>query len=342
MTYDISKEINDSRLFILGAGFSAAAGVPMTSTVLDCAMRMCRVESTEFAEHLDEFARECFQIESGTPDYTALDMAKFVTYLEYAALRELGGGDNWSELGSKPLLCLRYYLGKAITSATPSIEALPEVYVRFAKLLRPQSDLVITFNWDCVLELALRKIGKPYSYTSRDGHVVVEKLHGSVNWRRRLPPGEGYRHTVAWSPVGFGRNGELYFSDDLLSLSRWPVYNLGLDIQPLIVMPGFGKAYDVRAIAPLWYKKYVDWAMTGDAYIIGKGLPEDDFFVRSWFLESLPYISTRREDLPRRALVIDPGPGIRSQYEFALKNPLVQIVPEPFSIEHVERIATRT
>jgi hypothetical protein len=170
----------------------------------------------------------------------------------------------------------------------------------------------------------------------------VEKLHGSVNWRPELPEDEGYRRTVSWSPVGFGVDRQLYYSDDLLDARRWPAYNLGLDIQPMIVLPGFGKAHDIRDIAPLWYKKFEEWAMTGDTYIIGKGLPEDDFFVRSWFIENLPYIEPRRADLPRRALIIDPGQEIPKQYAFAMGNPIIEIVPEPFSIAHIERIANRT
>jgi hypothetical protein len=341
LAYDGTKWIAENRLFILGAGFSAEAGVPLTGELLSRAMDLCRKECAWFVERMDDFARECFQID-GEPDYKSLDLAKYVTYLEYASLRELGGGDCWSELGSKPMLCLRYHLAKAIAAATPRVDDVPEMYLRFAELLRPQRDLVITFNWDCLLELALRKVGKPYSYAYKDGHIVVEKLHGSVNWRPKLPEGEGYRHTVPWSPVGFGEGRELYSSDALLDPRRWPEFNLGLDIQPMIVLPGFGKAHDVRAIAPLWYKKFEEWALTGDTYIIGKGLPEDDFFVRSWFLENLPYIERHREDLPRRVLIIDPGAGVRAQYEFALKNPLVEIIPERFSIAHVERIANRT
>ena len=73
----------------------------------------------------------------------SLDLANFITYLEYAALRELGGGDCWSELGSKPMLCLRYHLAKAIAIATPREADVPKVYLRFAELLRPRVNAIL-------------------------------------------------------------------------------------------------------------------------------------------------------------------------------------------------------
>ena len=98
--WDGARWFAENRLFILGAGFSALAGVPLTSELFDRAMKLCREESPWFIERMDGFARDCFQIE-GEPDYSTLDLAKLATHLEYDALTVLGGGENWSALGSK-------------------------------------------------------------------------------------------------------------------------------------------------------------------------------------------------------------------------------------------------
>src|SRR5262249_16353237 len=136
-------------------------------------------------------------------DITFTDLC---THLEYVELREYAGGERWSDAGSREKLALRFYLAKAIAKATPAQGHLSALYDRFADHLTTQ-DIVISFNWDCVLETALRKAGLPYSYNNfADECLSLCKLHGSINWRLGEPARFGTpTNTLGWEPVGFAQ-----------------------------------------------------------------------------------------------------------------------------------------
>lgn len=128
----------------------------------------------------------------GDVDYTKADFAELCTFLEYIELREFGGGERWSDRGSREKLALRYYLAKTIINSMPAPEDIPDLYIQFASQLR-KYDVVITFNWDPLLEVALKKIGKSFSYNNfEEAEIRIYKFHGSVNWRIGFPHSTGY------------------------------------------------------------------------------------------------------------------------------------------------------
>lgn len=96
------KEIMMNRTFILGAGFSAAAGVPLTAELLTKAMEIFEIECNGIYQRVNNYARECFQVqESEKIDYSKVGFSELCTFLEYIELREYGGGERWSDNGSK-------------------------------------------------------------------------------------------------------------------------------------------------------------------------------------------------------------------------------------------------
>ncbi|MDA0781203.1 MAG: hypothetical protein PQ612_00250 [Rickettsiales bacterium] len=176
------KYVKERRVFILGAGFSAAAGIPMTGELLQAAMEKCKKECPGFYERICGYTQAYFDLEDSEPDYTNLSFPEIATYLHYIELREYGGGERWNNNGSKENLALRFYLSKTICELTPSIENIPDLYIKFAEQLTA-GDIILTFNWDCLLELCLEKAGQEYSYLQEDNKITIVKLHGSINWR---------------------------------------------------------------------------------------------------------------------------------------------------------------
>ena len=57
-------QIRIQRLFILGAGFSAAAGIPMTGALLAGAMRRFQVECPGLAERVERLTSRMFRADS--------------------------------------------------------------------------------------------------------------------------------------------------------------------------------------------------------------------------------------------------------------------------------------
>lgn len=342
----LGDAIKANRVFILGAGFSAAAGVPLTQQLLESALQRFSRECPGIYSRVEAYALESIGQDDGPLDVAALNFSELCTFLEFIELREYGGGERWSENGSREKLALRYYLAKTIVASTPPASKVPVLYREFANILRPR-DMVITFNWDGLVEASLQAVGKPYTYDSYDENsITISKLHGSVNWRLGEPCGLGDSPPrLPWQKLDF-RSGmmtrSLFAANELLRLGTW-VHHAPLgEVDPYLVLPGYGKAFDVRANAPLWYKPEWVFAFTHDVYIIGLSLAHDDFFVRSFFLSNLPYISDYSGVPGRRVVIINPSNTVFSDYDFVLKKGHASVWNEKFCVEHVNRIRAAT
>lgn len=336
--------VRGNRIFFLGAGFSAAAGVPLTGTLLSSAMGLFASECPGLYSRVEGYARDAFSIprSSASPvDYSQLSFADLCTFIEYIELKEFGGGERWNDSGCREKLALKFYLSLAVARATPIAGQIPVLYLDFARQLRP-TDLVVTFNWDCLLEAALIEVGVPFRYPSMangtagsEPCVEVTKLHGSVNWRLGLPRCEA---EFNWIGLGF-TNGmmseDVYFSNKASDSRLWnPTAPLG-EIEPMIVLPGSGKAFDVRHLAPLWYKPENAFGYTHDVHIIGLSLADDDFFIRSFFLSTLPRLEALSGVAGRRICIINPDERVRGNYAFLEGQGNVDFRCEPFDESHI-------
>jgi hypothetical protein len=341
---DYAEDVRSNRVFVLGAGFSAAAGVPLTVGLLQRAMSMFALECPGIYSRVEGHAKEAMGVDDGPLDVGALSFSELCTFLEFIELQEFGGGERWSENGSREKLALRYYLAKTLVASTPEPVHISPLYRAFAEQLHPQ-DVVMSFNWDGLLEAALRAIGKEYTYDrSNDSVVHIYKMHGSVNWRLGEPNvWEEPKRTLPWEKLDFHSGmmtRSLFHAEPLLKLDTWLRYQPLGEVDPYLVLPGYGKAFDVRANAPLWYKPEFAFACTHDVYIIGLSLAHDDFFVRSLFLSNLPYIESYSGVSGRKIVVINPSGTATDDYAFILGKPNVELWNESFSLDHVKRIAS--
>jgi len=335
---DFIDFISKNRLFILGAGFSAGAGIPMIGTLLSEAMVIFKRESRGLFERVNNHAKICFQ--KDYIDFNAVDFAHFCTFLEYIELKEYGGGERFSDKGSREKIAFKYYLSKAIAMNTPAEDEIPELYSEFAKQLH-KYDIVITFNWDTLLEMALKRVGKTYAYCNfenNEADIYIYKLHGSINWRLgdTLFP---RRPNLTWEPLNFKTgmmDNEIHYCNDLLKKNTWSQYAPFSEVEPFIVLPGYGKGFDVRHIAPLWYKPEYAFACTKDVYIIGFRLADDDYFVRSFFIHNLPYLGDYYEDFNKIIYIINPDGKVKNNFTFIDNSDYVKHIYEKFSMEHIE------
>ena len=185
------------RIFILGAGFSAPAGLPVSRGLLDLVLDELRAvgDGVHLNSALDEYVEYITAIRGKAP--LEIDIEDFAAYLDYEHFFGMLGSP-FSNEGNRPQLQLRWGIGRVLHRLTPETWALPSCHLQFAERLRPQ-DVVVTFNYDCVLERALDRVGRPYRrfpnrYSSVDpsgstldmaaeaGEVLVVKVHGSIDW----------------------------------------------------------------------------------------------------------------------------------------------------------------
>ena len=206
MTHHLDLE----RVFVLGAGFSQPAGLPLGADLLERARRyVARFFSSE--NHLEWALTEYRQYLADTEgdESDLVDVETFAEYLDNRHYLGMLGSDTWSEQGNRDQLLLRWGIGGALYKQTPQGSAIPPAYLRFAEGLRPM-DLVVTFNYDLLLERSLEQIGVPYRrfpfrpdsfQTTADdlessldyNEVVLLKLHGSIDWIDERP----YRSMIA-------------------------------------------------------------------------------------------------------------------------------------------------
>jgi hypothetical protein len=190
------------RVFILGAGFSRPAGLPLGVDLWREVLRRASGMSGRagfFRDDLKDYIE--FRKRSDevilTPDN--VDFEDFMAFLDVEHYLGLRGKDTWSPDGNEGQVVVKTLIGEILTELTPADDRIPELYLRFAKLLQP-TDYVLTFNYDILLERALQAVGLPFrlfpsrfeavhGYTATTDttreELVLFKLHGSVDWFNR-------------------------------------------------------------------------------------------------------------------------------------------------------------
>ncbi|MFZ0961626.1 MAG: SIR2 family protein [Terriglobia bacterium] len=166
----------------------------------------------QFRDDLEEYIK--FRTECDGKEITPneVDFEDFMAFLDVEHYLGLRGSDTWSSDGNESQVAVKTLIGEILTAVMPTQDSIPKIYKQFALALRP-GDIILTFNYDVLLERALDAIGKPYrlfpnrykvvhlGYSpwaevdmSRE-EVVVLKLHGSIDWfdRRQYSASEKYR-----------------------------------------------------------------------------------------------------------------------------------------------------
>lgn len=184
---------------MLGAGFSRAAGLPLAVDLWREVQRRARTLSGRAEQFWDDletyiqYRKACDGV-TLTPDQ--VDFEEFLAFLDIEHYLGLRGSDTWSVDGNEAQVVVKTLIAEILAEAMPSVEAVPQLYRRFAAGLQP-NDYVLTFNYDVLLERALESVGKPFRLflkrfknvrpwlaevdTSRE-EVVILKLHGSIDW----------------------------------------------------------------------------------------------------------------------------------------------------------------
>ena len=322
----------DARIFFLGAGFSAAAGIPLTNSLLPRAAELFQDAAPGLFERISGYADDIDVNLSGQPN--AEDFARLCTYLHFIELREHGGGERWSADGSRERLALKFYLSKAIAFSTPTIGNIPQMYRDFANDISG-NDVIITFNSDVLLEQALDAMAKPYSYAWEAGKTLILKLHGSVNWVNGHPRAMGYEaRDFAYQPIGFATDmaeNEVYFSDILRDQAEWTYARALVDqVKPLIVLPGYGKILDVRLLSAIWYRPEFLNLRRGGISIIGLSVADDDYIVDSL----LRYLFRSVFEENTKMSVLNPDPMVEAKFR-----KIISGIPFDF---HCEKFADET
>jgi hypothetical protein len=308
---------NKFRIFIIGAGFSAHAGLPLGTQLFGLVRDVVRHkygQNNKLERDLEWYLKYRFRCD-GIPEDHFVDYEKFMSYLDLEHFLGLRGSDTWSEEGNESQLMIRKGIQIVIFSKvpkTPTVEC-----IEFCQRLLPM-DVILTFNYDTLIEDTLDYLDKPYRLfphrlksvglmtsvidsEAEEDEIVISKLHGSIDWYDKAPHlkdrelASQYEHPwesrhpvfkegslVAHSPLIDGLAEE---KDPLQSVHRVKDLSQISDSQfwectPLILSPSSSKVLYANPLKPLWRGLQKAGGLNFGLGVVGYSLPHYDEYAR--------------------------------------------------------------
>ncbi|GAF89240.1 unnamed protein product, partial [marine sediment metagenome] len=153
------------RFFVLGAGFSQPGGLPLGKDLF--AQIVAETKRTVLYENIlkpdiEAFIRYLNETEGQTIREEEIDFEQFMSYLDIEHFLDLRGSDTWSSEGNRSQLVIRNFIALVLHKSQREMsESDLSLYRSFAERLSPR-DVIVTFNYDTVLERALKDAQVPF------------------------------------------------------------------------------------------------------------------------------------------------------------------------------------
>jgi hypothetical protein len=176
-----------------------------------------------------------------------------------------------------------------------------------------RANTFITFNYDLLLDDALRRVGASPEYHLPKTRTVVEgeetplpvcsvlKLHGSTNWGVCAHESCG-SHVVVLDKKVTASPSE--FRSRVCPKCRQPGF------QPLLIPPSWDKSEYREIMRPIWAKAVKELKLASRICVIGYSMPEAD----SFFKYLLALALSENHNL-YKFIVVDRNPKIAARYE---------------------------
>lgn len=294
------KDRGIKRVYILGAGFSAPLGMPITNKLLKLTYDIARtkewysdfkpcpkgqaewlLQKLQFYFPLEGFSHKKIQNEEFSKEF---DIEKFLSY----ALAASAFGENFSNGDDQFVSFLKGWIGEAIwrqqLGCMTNYENIPVQYFHFVKSL--DQSLIFTFNWDTVVETLLDKSSMSYDFglesARQKSGTPIMKLHGSIDWffkpwvkDEKVKTEIIRRHD---QPADLSEGEKIYRVTQNLSYFYESISTLNY---PLLVIPAYDKISQVQKLGNMW--EYL-WSFLQDdleVIIIGFSWRPDDYHSRA-------------------------------------------------------------
>lgn len=187
------------RVFVLGAGFSKAAGLPLATELTDLLIKEAMApDDHEKNEWLSGFVGLLQWMKNDSASRVNVEELFYFAALHVERLkmqqqlcpvgREFGPGTpyNAAETVEYTMSMLLESLPRVMWNQQQRDDCDLEPITRFAGILRT-SDVVVSFNYDTLVEHALDQCGMAWNHGLKDAEetpnaVSILKLHGSIDW----------------------------------------------------------------------------------------------------------------------------------------------------------------
>jgi|SRR5208282_1136787 len=263
------------RVFLLGAGASAACGIPVARDILGYSAVALGREDKAAQEQIHSLLHYLYpNFDESIGNYPNIeDFLNLIEMAETFNSEEFIRSSRWSPTD---LAAVKGATLKAVTdyiwSRMLSADAMSSVRDFVSTCVRT-GDTIITFNWDLTIEHALES-REDFSFwygPREDADVLLLKPHGSVDWfpRSRLP----------------GKDSKRRVNNLDNDLCVYPEFNFAAykelrATEPVIVPPVSAKQFNWDFIREVWKRVHFEISRAGHLYILGYSLPREDQFAR--------------------------------------------------------------
>lgn len=226
------------RIFILGAGFSKPAGLPLGSELLQEIEAYIDDSSQIFLGHKDIVKRAISNYqEFSQQNINEINIEDLIEFIDYRNFLGMTGS-----LSDRSQSTIRVLISIILNKKQQSISN-EELYKKFVSQLSPD-DIIITLNYDTILESFLNKQGikyklfPPYLCKERLNYPCVPginllKVHGSINWFDHNEYLERMKQDRLRNDISFsGPASDFVFNNQHDKLELNPV--IPLNFEPLI------------------------------------------------------------------------------------------------------------
>jgi len=311
-------------VFILGAGASYQAGVPLMNDFLDVANTLWRNgETKDFDQQFaavfrgrstlqQVHSKSQLNIQNIESVFAAFEMGK--------TLRKFGDFNNEeidnlvAAMKSIIVATIESKLEFPVSSDQANISS-PYPYDSFVEMLNniktksiPKQDVaVITFNYDLALDYAFYRQQINFFYglenNKQDNDIPFLKLHGSLNWAQCSICDQ----VIPWKLNEYYSTHRPTFKQNIHRLrvgSKIREHKHGdhkVYSEPLIAPPTWSKTEYYKILSPVWANAAKELSDAENIFVIGYSLPESDSFFR--YLYALGTVGT---NLLKRFWVFDP------------------------------------
>ncbi len=171
-----------NRLYVIGAGASCPYDLPPMKTLL---WELCETLGGDDRRVIETAIEETMGIRMVDPEDSP-DFEEFLNRLDIRGLLYLRavGVDLASTLRVQAAEVALRALLDFIRAHCVSARSHEGPYDRLVASLS-DDDAIVSFNWDVMIEVAFRRIGRAYTYMPREPSSIATLLlkpHGSINW----------------------------------------------------------------------------------------------------------------------------------------------------------------
>ncbi len=270
--------MNEKTVYVLGAGFSKQAGCPTVSefisknTVLRLKKSLNKHEKQKLAS-LQSYWN--YRITEGYCESNIESIFNHVSAARYLFMESMTESNTSNYDALNIYDDLQWFILKTLKEFTKT--KVSKEYHKFVKeILQPQ-DVIISFNYDLVLEKVFNELKIPFNYgisePEKDDRLIL-KLHGSANW-------------VYCKNCGHSFPTKDYSGLDAL-LGKIKCHNCKTKkLEPILIPPTMYKDYQDQErggmIRGLWSKANEELYTADKVVFIGFSMAQNDAYAQELF-----------------------------------------------------------